>query len=146
MFRTDLAALFCAFTLGLGSAVAQTGTIQGNVADAAGATVPNAKVTAFDQDKNVVVRETTSSREGSFALSPLLPGTYTVKVEAQGFKSFESSNLKLDQNQIMNLGSIALQVGQLNESVSVEAQVPLVETATAQKSFVISSREVTELP
>src|SRR5207247_5676774 len=40
----------------------------------------------------------------------------------------------------------ALQVGQITDSISVEAQIPLVETATAQKSFVISSREVTELP
>jgi len=146
MFRTDLTVLFCAFTLGLGSVVAQTGTIQGDVVDAAGATVPNAKVTAFDADKNVVVRETTTSRDGAFSLSPLLPGTYNVKVEAQGFKAYESNSLKLDQNQIMNLGSIALQVGQITDSISVEAQIPLVETATAQKSFVISSREVTELP
>lgn len=146
MIRSNLTVLVCALAVGFGSALAQTGTIQGNVADAAGATVPSAKVTAFDEDKNIVVRETTTSREGSFNLTPLLPGTYTVKIEAQGFKSYDSSNLRLDQNQIMNLGVIALQVGQITESISVDAQVPLVETATAQKSFVISSREVTELP
>ena len=146
MIRSQRTLLFCCLTVGLGSAFAQTGSIQGNVADAAGATVPNAKVTAFDEDKNVVVRETTTNREGSFALTPLLPGMYAVKIEAQGFKSYDSSNLKLDQNQIMNLGVIALQVGQISDSISVEAQIPLVETATAQKSFVVSSREVTELP
>src|SRR5437879_4567821 len=103
MTRSKLTlSLVCALTLGFSSAMAQTGTIQGNVTDAAGATVPNAKITAFDQDKSVVVRETTTNREGAFALTPLLPGQYTVKVEAQGFKSYESSDLKLDQNQIMN--------------------------------------------
>src|ERR1043165_626942 len=46
----------------------------------------------------------------------------------------------------MSLPPITLQLGQLTESVSVEAEIPVIETATAQKSFVISSREVTELP
>ena len=64
-----------------------------------------------------------------------------MKIAAIGFKLYESSNLKLDQQQIMNLGAVGLQVGQLTESVLVEAQAPLVETATAQKSFVISSRK-----
>ncbi|HYI93424.1 MAG TPA: Plug domain-containing protein [Bryobacteraceae bacterium] len=45
----------------------------------------------------------------------------------------------------MDLGSISLQVGLANESITVEAEVPLVETSTSQKSFVISSRQVTEL-
>src|ERR1700737_5174376 len=46
----------------------------------------------------------------------------------------------------MNLGVISLQLGQLTDSISVEAQIPLVETSTSQKSFVISSKEVTEVP
>ena len=140
MLRSNLAKLAFALALSVGSALAQTGTIQGIVVDSAGATVPNAKVSAFDQDKNVVVRETTTTRDGAFALSPLLPGNYTVKIEATGFKSYESSNLKLDQQQIMNLGAIAMQLGQITEQISVESQAPLVETATSQKSFVISSK------
>src|SRR6476659_8436013 len=128
MLRSHLIPLACVAMLGLTNAAAQTGTIQGNVADAVSATVPNAKVTAFDQDKKVVVRTTTTNREGAFVLTPLLPGIYNIKVEAQGFKTYESNSLKLDQNQVMNLGSIALQLGQLSESVSVEAQIPLVET------------------
>jgi hypothetical protein len=137
-----------AFALTLSASVCfgQTGVIQGTVADAAGASVPNAKVRAFDQDKGVIVRETTTNREGAFILSPLLPGKYNVKIEAQGFKGYEGTNLVLDQNQVMNLGTVTLQVGQITESVSVDSTIPLVETATAQKSFVISSREVTELP
>ncbi|HXJ38323.1 MAG TPA: carboxypeptidase regulatory-like domain-containing protein, partial [Bryobacteraceae bacterium] len=128
------------------AAFAQSGSIQGTLADAGGASIPNASIRALDQDKGVVVRETRTNREGQFVLSPLLPGTYSVKVEAQGFKSYESTNLKLDQTQVMNLGSIAMQLGQVSESISVESQIPVIETATSQKSFVISSKEVTELP
>ena len=53
--------------------------------------------------------------------------------------------MKLDANQIMNLGTLSMQVGQTTESITVAAEVPLVETSTSQKSFVISSRQVTEL-
>jgi hypothetical protein len=94
----------------------------------------------------VIVRETSTTREGEFTLNPLLPGKYNVKIEAQGFKAYEATNLTLDQNQIMNLGTVALQLGQVTESISVDSTIPLVETATSQKSYVISSKEVTELP
>ncbi len=126
-------------------AFAQTGSIQGVLVDAAGASIPNAKIAAYDQAKQIVARETISGQNGGFFLSPLLPGRYTIKVEATGFKAVERTDLTLDQNQIMNLGSLTAEVGQTSESVTVEAQVPLVETSTAQKSFVISSRQVTEL-
>jgi hypothetical protein len=146
MHRFRSTSLACLLALGVSAAFAQTGAIQGALTDAAGASVPNAKVTAFDQDKGVVAREGTSSNGGDFHLTPLLPGHYTVRVEARGFKAFESKNLTLDQNQIMNLGVLSLQLGQVTDSITVEAQVPLVETSTAQKSFVISSKEVTEIP
>ena len=136
----------CAFLCATSLAMAQTGSIEGIVTDAAGATVPNAKVAAFDQDKRVISRETVTSTSGVFRLTPLLPGHYTVRVEAPGFKTLENKELTLDQNQGMSLGVLTLQVGQITESVAVEAQVPLVETSTAQKSFVISSKEVTEIP
>lgn len=75
----------------------------------------------------------------------LPPGSYTVTAEVSGFKKLERTGLKLDANQIMNLGTVSMQVGQTTESVTVVAEVPLVETSTSQKSFVISSRQVTEL-
>src|SRR5689334_9545696 len=125
-------------------AFAQTGTIQGTLVDTAGGVVPNAKVVAIDQDKQIVVRETTTARDGIFYVRSLLPGNYTIKTEVTGFKAIERTDLKLDANQIMDLGQITLTVGQTAESITVEAEVPLVETSTAQKSFVISSRQVTE--
>ncbi len=128
-----------------GAAWAQTGTIQGVLVDQQGAVVPNARVTATDEAKQLVVREAVTGHDGHFYLRNLLPGTYTVRSEVAGFKALERTGLKLDQNQIMDLGAVTLQVGQTTESITVEAVVPLVETSTANKSFVISSRQVTEL-
>ena len=128
-----------------GSAFAQSGTIQGILVDASGGAVPNAKITATDEAKKVVARETVTQADGHFYLRNLLPGDYTIKGESTGFKAIERTQLKLDQNQIMDLGTITLQVGQTTESVTVEATVPVVETSTANKSFVITGRQVTEL-
>lgn len=127
------------------SAFAQTGTIQGVVLDPSGAAISNAKITATDENKNLVVREAQSGADGIFQVSNIQPGTYKLRIEAAGFKSLDRTTLRLDQNQILNLGNVSLQLGQATESVTVEAEVPVVETTTANKSFVITSRQVTEL-
>jgi Carboxypeptidase regulatory-like domain/TonB-dependent Receptor Plug Domain len=118
----------------------------GTVLDSAGGTVPKATVKAFDENKQIVARETTTNTEGGFQLAPLLPGRYSVRISAAGFKEIQSKNLTLDQNQVMNLGALTMEVGQVTESVSVDAQSPLVETSTSQKSFVVTSKQVTEIP
>lgn len=146
MSRFSFAVLTSTLLLCAGIAQAQTGSIQGTVRDSGGASLPNATVRAFDQAKQIIARETTTNREGVFYLVPLLPGLYTVKIEATGFKTFETKNITLDQTQLLNLGTLSLDLGQLTDSVSVETQISTVETTTAQKSYVISSKEVTETP
>src|ERR1700675_4235644 len=61
-----------------------TGSIQGTVTDPAGAVVANAKVTITSLDTNQT-RETTTSSSGNYSSGSLLPGNYSVKVQAQGF-------------------------------------------------------------
>ena len=144
MTKQTLFGLFAACLLA-GSAFAQNGSIQGIVVDPQSAAVANAKVSATDESKGLIVRETTTDAAGNFRLVQLLRGTYTIKIEVSGFKASTKTGLVLDPNQIMNLGELRLDIGATAESVTVEAAVPLVETATANKSFVIDSKQVTEL-
>ncbi len=127
------------------SVFGQTGTIRGVVVDAQGGVIGNTKVSAFDEAKQLVVRETTSAEDGSFQLQPLQRGTYTVKAENSGFKALERKGLVLDPYQVMNLGRLTLELGEITQSVTVEAQVPLIETSSALKSFTIDSQQVREL-
>ncbi|MDX2152775.1 MAG: carboxypeptidase-like regulatory domain-containing protein [Bryobacteraceae bacterium] len=127
------------------SAFAQNGTLQGVVVDAQSAAIANAKVIVIDQAKGLTAREVTTAVDGSFAIVQLLRGTYSLRIESSGFKTIERRGLVIDPNQIVNLGLLRLEVGQTVESITVEGSVPLVETATANKSFVIDSRQVTEL-
>lgn len=142
-----LAYVVCALALsGAGAGLAaQTGAIQGAVMDASGATIPGARITAIDAAKNVIARETVTAADGAFSLQSLLRGQYNLRIEAAGFKTVERTGITLDPNQVLNLGRIEMSVGATTESITVEASVPLVETSTAQKSYVITSRQVTEL-
>ena len=124
-------------------AFGQTGAIKGTLVDPQGSVIADAKVMAIDESKGVVARETTTDREGSFQLLPLQRGTYTLRAEAPGFKTMERTGLVLDAYQIASLGNLSLEVGGVESTVTVTADVPLVETATSQKSFVISSEQVT---
>jgi Carboxypeptidase regulatory-like domain/TonB-dependent Receptor Plug Domain len=130
--------LACAAT-----AYGQSGSIQGSVVDQQGNAVANARVAAIDESKGLVARETTTGNDGSFQLLPLMRGTYTLKIEATGFRANEQKGLILDAYQIMNLGDLKLEIGDLANTVTVTAEVPLIETATSQKSFVITSEQVT---
>lgn len=138
----------CGLFLGLGVQVLlaqSSGVIHGIVVDPQGAVIAGAKVSAIDEDKAIVVRETTTGTDGAFRLLPLLRGTYKVRIEMSAFKVYERSGLVLDPNQIMNLGEIVMQVGGVTEAVTVTAAAPVIETSTGQKSYVISAEEVNEL-
>ena len=141
---TALLRLSCLW-LSAGFLLAQTGSIRGTLTDPSGSAIPNAKVIALDEAKGLTVRETTSGNDGVFVLNNVQPGLYTIKSEVAGFKTLERTNLRLDQNQIMNLGTVTLQVGQTTDSVTVQAEVPLVETSTANKAFTVDARQVTQL-
>src|SRR5688572_13501780 len=108
------------------SAYAQSGTIQGALVDSLGNVIANAKIVAIDEAKGVVVRETNVDKDGVFQLLPLPRGTYTVQVEAQGFRKLDRKGLVLDAYQILNLGNVKMEVGEITNTVQVTAETPLV--------------------
>src|SRR5207302_4303142 len=120
------------------------GAITGTVVDPAGAVIAGASVQAIDQGKSVVVRQATTGPEGLFRLEPLQPGVYTVHVNVNGMKTLERKNINLDANQVLGLGSVAMQVGANTESVEVTTATPIVETDTSDHSNVIDAKQVTE--
>lgn len=129
----------------LAALYSQTGTIQGILTDPSGAVIVGAKISATDRAKALVAREVVTGTDGSFQVANILPGVYTLRITQNGFKTLTRTDLTLDQNQIMNLGVIQLQVGATGDAVTVTADVPLVETSTANKSFTITGKQVTEL-
>ena len=128
-------------------AVAQTageGSLQGTVTDSTGAVVPNAKVTATNSATNLAAARTTTSA-GFFNISPLLPGTYSVKIEADGFKTLQQDNVVVDALQTRTISPI-ISVGAAAETVTVTAAPPVLDTADATVGLTIENTTYSNLP
>jgi outer membrane receptor protein involved in Fe transport len=120
------------------------GTLNGTVTDPSGAAIPNAKVTAT-QSATGVSRTTQSSGAGVYSLSSLPPGAYDVQIEAGGFKTAKLTAVTVGVGAIATF-DVKLEVGGVQESVSVTAATPLIETTRSQTSTLVDERAVSELP
>jgi len=99
-----------------------------------------AQVTAVDEEKGVLARQTTSGTDGFFNLPSLLRGRYTVRAELSGFKPVEQRGLVLDPGQVLDLRDVKLTVGGLTETIDVSAGTPTIEIGTSQKSYTIADQ------
>jgi hypothetical protein len=119
-------------------------TIGGTVLDPSGAGVANAKVTITNTDRNQVVREVTTGTAGTYSV-PLLPvGNYSVKVEANGFKTETQTGVVLNAGDNLKI-NITLQIGVVTETVEVKAAAVNVELGTAAVSNTIEGTQIREL-
>ena len=121
-----------------------TANFYGTITDSTGAVVPAATVTLLHDGTGTLVTRK-SSATGEFGFDFLRIGTYTLRIEAQGFKRYESKNIGLVAGQAVR-ETFALEVGALTDTVSVEGSAPLVSTASSEQSQTFEAQKVTELP
>ncbi len=121
-----------------------TGSILGTLTDATGAVVPGAKI-QISNTRTGVSLDTTTDSVGNYLFNFLQPGIYKVDAEVSGFKRFTRENISLEMSRQLRI-DIALETGQITETVSVAAQTPLLETETGMLSGTIENRQVVSLP
>jgi hypothetical protein len=114
--------------------------ISGFVKDQAGGVIANAKV-MVKSDTRAFERSATTNSEGYFVITQLPPGTYTVTIEASGFKQYQENSRKLDPNLPASL-DVSLQPGQLTETVTVTASVAQVQTESATVGRLVETKQV----
>src|SRR5689334_9718790 len=85
-------------------------SLAGTVQDAAGAVVPNAKVSLTGED-NGFVRTVSTNKEGFFSFPDLAPATFTISIEAAGFKTYRQTGLMINANEARSLNQIKLALG-----------------------------------
>ena len=120
------------------------GTIAGTVADPTGAVIPNAIVTAREQNTGSV-SNTKSDAAGQYTLPFLLPGTYTITITEQGFQTVTRAGIVL-QSQEHPIINLTLNIGETSTVVNVNSDTPLIDQANASVGQVISTAAVESLP
>jgi hypothetical protein len=122
-----------------------TGTITVAVHDASGAAVAGAKVVLRNENTGIDVRSGVCNDQGNFN-APLVPsGSYSIRVEMRGFKSYQQSGIYLQVNEEISV-PVSLQVGELSEQVEVTAAAPLVEATSGVLRETVDRVRVSELP
>ena len=120
------------------------GTLTGTITDKTGAVVPNATVTVTNQG-NGQVRTTTTSGNGDYLLNDLLPGTYTISLQAAGFATVTQKNVIVSVNRQVRVDA-TLQPGSVTQSVTVTGALPTLQTETAEVNHEITSEQISQLP
>ena len=139
-----LVILFVAFAATGMRAQLSTATLSGSVTDPAGAVIPHATITLTQTDTNFT-RTATSKDDGSFREEFLPVGPYKVLVTAPGFKSLSRSGIVLAVMQDATL-NLSLEIGGTSETVSVSADVPLVNLSDSTLGATVDNVQIENLP
>ncbi len=126
------------------SAQAVSGTILGTVRDSSGATVPGATVTLV-QTATGYSRTVVSTALGEYTAPSLPTGTYSVSGELTGFKKVTLANVQLGVDQRVRI-DLTLQVGQMSEVVEIQAETPLLQTASSDLGTTVIEQQIKTLP
>ena len=121
-----------------------TGALSGTVVDTSGQVVPGATVTLANE-ATTGVRTTTSSDRGGFSFRAVPPGTYTVRVELQGFRTLEQKRNVVNASSHVDLGQVRLEVGTLTEVVSVVAEGAAIETKNSDYSGLLTATQISQI-
>ena len=120
------------------------GSIVGSVQDESGAAVPNAAVSIVNS-ATTRSRAAVTTEDGSYAFTDVLAGTYTLTVTAKGFRVSRTNNVQVTINAVAR-NDVRLQLGEVAETVNVEASAAVLQTDTADLHVSLASRQIADLP
>ena len=121
-----------------------TGEVSGLVVDSSQSPVPAADVVLASEDAGTSWRSKTNST-GTFVFTSIPPGRLTLTITAQGFKSYQETDITLTPLQRLSLGTAVLEVGNVTESITVSAPATPVQTASTERSSVLTSEQMNQL-
>jgi hypothetical protein len=120
------------------------GSLTGHVADATGADLPRAKIEALNVATGAAKQALTDDR-GVYSINDLQAGTYRVTISAPAFSPVVEENVQLDANLVRRM-DVQLQVGQVNQSVTVDASAAILQTDRADVTTQLGESQVSNLP
>jgi hypothetical protein len=145
VMRLAVLILLLVTTFAPGAALAQTSsTVSGTVYDASGAVLPGVTVTARSGATGLI-RTSVTGPEGRFVVAQLPPGSYEIRAELAGFQPHVRPEVELTVAQSLTL-NITLQVGSVEIVDVVTAEIPVVNTATSELSYLVTSAQIEQIP
>ncbi len=126
------------------SGFAQQAQVSGQITDASGGAIPAVEIT-LSGEATGITRTVTTNNQGLFVLPLIQPGVYRISTSKEGFRPVIQQNVILQINDRVRI-DLTLEVGAQSQSVSVDAEVPLLRVDDAQTGVVIDNKRIQELP
>ena len=145
-FRVIVVSLICSVAFLNHTAIAQVlfGSLVGSVTDASGAGVPGAVVKITEAQTNDT-RTAQTNDSGTYTISTVPAGHYQVEITKEGFRGFVTSNIEVNQNNVVRIDA-QLQVGSQTEKVEVSAEAALLQTDRADIHAEVTTQALESLP
>lgn len=122
-----------------------TGSITGTVADPSGSAIAGAEITLTNVATSQT-RETKTDSNGDFVFTQILPGTFKLNVSATGFSRYEQTDVILTATERLVLNRIEMRIGELTQTVNVQAEAARLQTQSAERSGLISTQQTENIP
>lgn len=145
MYVAAVAIALCAI-VAPASAQVTTGTISGTVKDAQGGIIPGAAVTLTSDTRGTKLPDVFTNAAGEFTFINVPADTYTVQVAMAGFKPRKQSGIAVSPGDRQALGVFTVEVGGLTDEVTVQAETPMLQARSGERSFTIPTSAVENLP
>src|SRR5438094_2085106 len=138
-----LGALLTAFAASAVYGQGFQGGLRGAVKDPGGV-LPGVEVTMSNEQTNIA-RSTVTNERGEYVFAAVEPGTYKVKVALQGYKTVEQSGIRVGTQTFITL-DLTMEVGRIEENITVTGQSPVIETSNASQGTVLDTSSLQTLP
>jgi Carboxypeptidase regulatory-like domain len=123
-----------------------TGTLTGTLKDSQGGVVPGATVTLTSEAKGTQLPPAFTGTSGDFVFANVPPDSYTIQITMEGFKTLKRSGITISAGDRVGVGTLTIDLGGLAETVTVQAETPLVQTQSGERSFSVATKSVENLP
>lgn len=146
--RKTLVAVFIVLAALSTSAAAQgvSGTVSGTVKDSFGGTIPGASVTLISETRGTTLGTVVTNVSGDFVFPNITADTYTLQITMPSFRTMRRTGIAVSPGSRITLGAITIEVGALAEEITVRGETPIIQAATGEKSYTITTDSVASLP
>ncbi|HET8547517.1 MAG TPA: TonB-dependent receptor [Bryobacteraceae bacterium] len=120
------------------------GSIVGAVEDPSGATIPRTTITLTSSDTGLT-REVQPDQQGRYSILSVLPGSYSLKFTAQGFRTLTRTGIEVSANTVTRV-DVRLEVGQVAEQITITAEALALQTDKSETRSEIATSAITSLP